>query len=103
MVRESVRSGLPDTISRLLRDGHSLTINFLQNGVTTTAQQSFADGLSQCDGIMAIARFAQQLRSVGVGNDGFQMQHALPHFRDSADGYLTASAEFVQQCALAGS
>ena len=78
----------------MLRDGYASPINFLQDEVATAAKQSFADGLSQRDRVMAIAiaRFTKQFRSVGVGNDSFQMQHAIMHFGESADGDLTASA-----------
>ena len=51
---------------------------------------------------ITVARFAQELRAVGIGDDGFEMQLAVPHFRESADGNLAASAQAVEQGALAG-
>src|SRR5258706_9230471 len=78
----------------LRRDGETAAVNGFQNFVAATAEQRFTDCVAQFFGIVevAVARFAENLRAIGVGNYGFKMQSAVPYFSKCADWDLAAPA-----------
>jgi len=85
----------------LLGDGDSLSVDFFQDGIAATPQERFADFASQFFRIIAVAGLAQDLRAVWIGDYGVEMKAPVPHLCGSADRYLAASAQFVQQSSLA--
>jgi hypothetical protein len=62
--------------SRLGRDGETAPIDGFKDFVTPTAEQNVSDCVPELFGIVqiAIARFAQQFRAVGIGDNSFEMQ-----------------------------
>jgi hypothetical protein len=64
-----------DPKSRLRRDGQAATVDSFENFIAATAEQRLADGVAELFGIVevAVTRLAEKLRSIGVGDDGFEM------------------------------
>src|SRR5277367_371707 len=88
----------------LRRDSQAAPVDRCKDFVAAAAEESIADRAAELFGIIdvAVARFAQELRAVGIGDDGFKMQLAVTHFSESADGDLAASAEPIEQRSFAG-
>src|ERR1700745_298602 len=86
--------------SRLLGNRDAASVDFFEDGVAASAQQGFADCAAQCFRIVSIARLAQDLRAIRVGDNSIKMQAAIPNLSRGADGNLATSTQFVQQGAL---
>jgi hypothetical protein len=94
--------------SWLRRDGDAAAVDSFKDFVAAAAEQHFADGVAQLFGIVevAVARFAENLRAIGIGDDAFEMQLAaaviFANFGEGTDRDLAASAKSVEERALAG-
>src|SRR5271165_4141284 len=93
---------LPLMRSRLRRDRQAAPVNGFEDLIAATGEQRGTGRGTQLFRVVAVTRIAQQFRSVGIGDNRFQMQFAVLHFRKGADRNLAASAETVEQRALAG-
>src|ERR1700688_239309 len=84
--------------SRLRRDGQAAAVDGLEDFVSAAVEQGFADCVAERFRIVeiAIARFAQELRAIGIGDDCVEMESAPANFRKCANGDLAASAEAVE-------
>src|SRR5271169_1732107 len=82
--------------SWLRRNGQATAVDGFEDCVSTAGQQRRAGGVAEFFGIVAVAGIAQEFRAVGVGDDGLEMQLAVPHFCEGADGNLAASAEAIE-------
>src|SRR6202034_4483753 len=88
--------------SRLRRQGQAAAVDGLHDLVAAAKEKSCSGIAAELLGIIPVARVAENFRPVGVGDDRFQMQFTVAHFREGADGNLAASAEAVEQSAFAG-
>src|SRR6202030_4247942 len=88
--------------SRLRRNRQPAPVDSCEDGVTTTFQKGCAGFVADFFWIVPVAGVAQELGTVGVSDDRFQVKPAIFHFCESADGNLAASTETVEQGALAG-
>src|ERR1017187_9119527 len=86
----------------MLRQRKAFPVNFFENNITASAEKSLANFFAQAHGIVALAGFAQNFGSVGMGYERIQANAASHNFGEGADGNLAAAAEFVEQGALAG-
>src|SRR5580700_2000762 len=87
----------------LLRYGYSLPIDCFQDRISAALEQGVAYGFSELNGVGAVSRLAQKLRSVGIGHDRLEVQLSAADFGESANGYLAAASQLVEQRSLAHS
>src|SRR5579859_7002483 len=87
---------------RLRQDSEAAAIDGFEDSIATAGQEGGTGGVAELFGIVSVARVAEELGAVGVGDDGFEMQLAISHFGEVADGNLATSTETVEQGALAG-
>ena len=80
----------------------SLAVNFVQNGIATSAQQSFAYRLSESHGILVLARFPQNQCPIRTRDHRFELQSPVDYFGQRPDRYLAASTHLVQQGPFTG-
>src|SRR5580698_10021432 len=94
--------------SWLRRGGQAAAVDGFEDLITTAAEQRLADFVAELFRVVevAVARFAEKLSTIGIGDDGFEMQLADPvvfaNFSQGADGDLAASAQAVEQSTFAG-
>src|SRR5262249_3694095 len=89
--------------SWLLRDRDASSVNFFENGIATTAQESFANFATEVFGVFSGAGFAKNFRAVRMRHNRIEMNSAANYFSGRADWDLAASTQLVQKCAFAGS
>jgi hypothetical protein len=85
----------------LPRQSESFAIDLFENNIAASAEKCFADFFSETHGIGALASFAQNPGSIGMGYEGVQANAVSAHFGKSSDGHLASAAEFAEQSALA--
>ena len=56
----------------MLRQSETFTIDFFENNIAASAEKGFADFFAQAYGIVALAGFAQNFCSIGMGYDRVQ-------------------------------
>ena len=69
------------------RHGQAATVDGVENFIAAAAEQGFADCVTQRFRIVkiAIARLAQQLRTIGISDNGVKVQPAVANFREGAE------------------
>jgi hypothetical protein len=85
----------------LLRQSEPFAVDLFENNIAASAEKCFADFFSEAHGIGALASFAQNLGSIGMGYERVEANAASVYFGESSDGHLAAAAEFTEQGALA--
>ena len=88
--------------SWLGRYSQAATVDSFEDGVSTAGQEGGAGFIAEFFGISAVAGVAKEFGAVRISDDRFQVQLAVFHFGESADGNLAAAAEAVQESALTG-
>ena len=83
-------------VSGLLGNGNSLSVDCFQDGISAPLEQGLADGFSQFNRIATVAGLAQNLGAIGIGYDCLKVQTTVANFSECTDGYLAASAKFVE-------
>jgi hypothetical protein len=84
-------------------DGQAAAVDGFEDLVATALQQCGAGVVAELFGVFnrSVARIAEQFGTIGIGDEGFEVQLAVAHFREGADGDLAASAQAVEQGAFA--
>jgi len=77
-------------------------VDFIENNIAASTEKGFADFFAQAYGIIALARFAQNFCSIGMGYERAQANATFLHFGERSDGDLATSAEFAEQGTLTG-
>ena len=85
---------------RLLRCHGGSSIDFLQDCVSSTAEQGFAYRFAELQRIDPLTRFPQQPGSIRAGDDCIEVEPAVDYFRERSDRNLAPSSHPVQQRAL---
>src|SRR5215472_13414102 len=85
----------------LRRDCQAADIDSFENGIATAGEQCGSGGIAESFRIVSIARVAEEFGAVGGSDDRFQVKLAVTYFGESTDWDLAASAEAVEQGALA--
>jgi len=96
-----------EQISGLLRQRKAFAVNFFENNIAASTEKGFTDLFAQAHGIVALAGFAQNFGSIGMGYERVQtnpatFSPACDDFGKGSDRNLAAAAEFVEQSTLAG-
>src|SRR5580658_103165 len=89
--------------SRLGRSSEAVAVNGFQDFVAAAREQTLASNSPQFFRSLekTVTRIAQDLRTVGGGNDRIEVQFAVADISKSSDGNLASSAEAAEQCAFA--
>ena len=83
-------------------DGQAAAVDGFKDLISTAVEQPLADFGAELFRVVevAVARFAEKLKAIGIGDEGFEMQLAdtvvLANFSEGADGDLAASAQAVE-------
>ena len=72
-----------------------MAVDCLENRVAAATEQCRTYFVTQSLRIVTVTRLAQNDGTVGVSDDGFEMQAAIAHGRGSADRNLAASTQSV--------
>src|ERR1051326_4091531 len=86
----------------LRRDSQAPAVDGFEDLVAPASQQRCAGFFAKFFGVGAVPGVAKNFRAVGVRDDGFEVKLAVLDFGKGADGYLAASAQTVEESALAG-
>ena len=80
---------------RLTGEGEALAVDCLENRVAAATEQCRTYFVTQSLRIVTVTRLAQNDGTVGVSDDGFEMQAAIVHGCGSANRNLAASSQPV--------
>jgi hypothetical protein len=80
----------------------AFAVDFFENNIAAATEKSFSDFFAEANRIVSLARFAEDLGSVGVGHESVEENAAILHFCKRSNRDLAAASEFVEEGALAG-